>query len=457
MSAPHQTDVTVLDGTAYEGGGGLIRYAIAFASILNRPIRIHSIRAHRLEPGLRSEHTVAVGTMAWLTSAALMGNQTASLDLMFSPYVHLDARNEPLENKLDIALEGSASIFLIAMLPYLLFSRLSSKVHDIPPGPDEFELTIRAGTLCVKAPSIFYLRQVFLPTMALVGIGGNHLSIGEDHEQGWHTQMQSLPGKMTARIRALLRPLPAFTLQHRGRVQTIRATAHAPQQDLDKFKSTLEAEMADAISQNGGVSVAIDMFPSLLDHHYHLLLVAEATAPPAFLGFEDMFPQSDVFPPTTLNGDTDGIIRHLVRACIRGLWEELRRGNPVDENMEDMLPLYQGLAAGFSSAMTPGNHRPVPVPEFNMETPALRDDCYKLDRSSLHRETSWWTVHQFTGLQPVTVQVEGSDQVGCHGIGFGAEDEVGNSTASQDRLEKRKAVTTYRSWLTPLQCRGEGG
>ncbi|KAH6624809.1 RNA 3'-terminal phosphate cyclase/enolpyruvate transferase [Chaetomium sp. MPI-SDFR-AT-0129] len=389
MSAPSRTKTTtesiVIDGTAYEGGGGLIRYALAFACILNRPVHIHSIRAGRPGVGgLRSEHTVAVSTMAQLTSAAVIGNQTASRELIFTPYASLDAdadgngdalSPQPVlqQQKLDIKLEGSAGIFLVAMLPYLLFSRLASKTHHTPPTatPDEFELTIRAGTLCVKAPSIFYLQQVFLPTMALIGIGSNHLNILPDHyEQGWHTDTNKLPGKMTARIKPLLTPLLAFVLDRRGRVQTVRATAHAPPQLLDKFKQTLEAELADAISRDAGVDIAVDMFPSLVDHQYHLLLVAEATAPAAFLGYEEVYPQRDVF-PSDLEGDTDRIIRHLVRACIRGLWEELRRGHAVDENLEDMLALYQSLAVGFSSVITPQGNGCL-VPEFNIETPAIR-------------------------------------------------------------------------------------
>ncbi|KAK4156180.1 RNA 3'-terminal phosphate cyclase/enolpyruvate transferase [Chaetomidium leptoderma] len=422
MPAPSRTEFIVIDGTAYEGGGGLVRYALAFACILNRPVRIHSIRAGRPGVGgLRSEHTVAVSTMARLTSAVVVGNQTASRELTFTPYAGLDARSQPFLDKLDVALEGSASIFLVAMLPYLLFSHLASKMHHIPPGPDEFELTIRAGTLCVKAPSIFYLRQVFLPSMALVGIGSDYLSILPGHEQGWHTDTNKVPGKMTARIKPLLTPLPAFVLHRRGRVQTVRATAHVPRQLRDKFKRALEAELADAISRDAGVGIAVDVFPSVVDHQYHLLLVAEATAPAAFLGYEQVYPQGDVF-PSDLDGDTDSIIRHLIRACIRGLWAELRRGNATDENLEDMLALYQSLAVGFSSVITPGNG--CPVPELNIKTPALRDNYYKIDTSSMHRETSWWMVRQFTGFQPGTAQVEGSERVGCHGIGFGAEDET---------------------------------
>ena len=38
----------------------------------------------------------------------------------------------------------------------------------------------------------------------------------------------------------------------------------------------------------------------------------------------------------------------------------------------------------------------------------------------MHRETSWWMIRQFTGIQLETVHMEGDERMGCHGIGLGA-------------------------------------
>lgn len=55
-------------GTQFEGGGGLIRDAMTYSTILNRSLHIFNIRANRPGVGgLRKEHVVAVDTMARLS------------------------------------------------------------------------------------------------------------------------------------------------------------------------------------------------------------------------------------------------------------------------------------------------------------------------------------------------------------------------------------------------------
>lgn len=375
MTGSNKPQVLTLDGSTYEGGGGLIRYAIAYAGLLHRPVHIDSIRANRPGVGgLRPEHTVAIATMSELTSAIVTGNLPASREMTFMPHADSKMSKSSLPPRLDVIVEGSASIFLIAMLPYLLFSNLASKpyhFHSRLADTTEFELTIRAGTLCVKAPSIFYIRQVFLPTMELIGVGEEHLSLSQEHEQGWHTESKKYPGKMVARIKPLSKKLPGFILEHRGHVRTIRVTAHAPKRAMESFKQMVEAEMEATMSKvDDAVELIIDVFASIPDDQYHLLMVATTAAPAAYIGYEQVYPQSDVF-DKAWEGDSDRIAIQLIRSCIHGLWTELRHGNAVDEHMEDILVMYQSLATGFSSVTAKDNQRP--VPEIKMEAPAISE------------------------------------------------------------------------------------
>lgn len=421
MSPSSQRSVLTLNGTTLEGGGGLVRYAIIYSSIFNRPIHIHSIRATRPGVGgLRPEHTVAIAIISDLTSARVTGNLPASRDMTFTPHVSHDAPSTLPSHKVDVPVEGSASIFLIAMLPYILFSQLASKTYHFRPQFDEkreIELVIRAGTLCVKAPSIFYMRQVFAPTLKLIGIGKEHFSLGPEHEQGWHTDNNKYPGKMVAHVKPLTEPLPSFILDRRGLVRSIQVTAHVPKHTLELFKATLQLEMANAILSDSGLELIVDVLESVPDDQYHLLMVATTAEPKAYLGYEQVYPQRDVF-PREIEGKDEEIAIHLIRSCIYGLWAELRRGHAVDEHMEDFLALYQSLSTGFSAVTVKGNERP--VPELSMESPALKyGNMYEIDTGSMHRETSWWIVEQFTGLRPETKSLNGRDHVGCAGIGLG--------------------------------------
>lgn len=372
----HSTELLALDGSVFEGGGGLIRYAIAYSCLLNQPIRIHSIRAKRPDvQGLRIEHTIAIQTMAKLAAASVEGNTACSRELVFIPHKHPGNSKQRLLTNMDIAVEGAASIFLIALLPYVIFSQLASHTHHITTTlcPNaEIELVIRGGTLCVKAPSIFYLRQVFLPTLNLIGIEKEHIILSEDYEQGWHTKSTKYPGKLIVRLRPLSEPLPSFTLQHRGHITKLLATVHAPKHTVGHFKNKLEHEIAELLSHNStdasDIEVVMNVFESDPKDQYHMLLAVETSLPAAYLGYEIVYPQDDVFPMCIKNYDRK-VIEHLIRVCIRGIWKELRCGNAVDEHMEDVLAIYQSLASGFSSVITKDNGRL--VPEFDIDSPAL--------------------------------------------------------------------------------------
>ncbi|VBB81535.1 Putative protein of unknown function [Podospora comata] len=411
-----------LDGTTYEGGGGLIRYAIAYSSLLNRPVTIHSIRANRPGiGGLRPEHTAAIATLAELASAEVTGNLPASRQVTFNPHADsaVSAKHLPLE--MDITVEGSASIFLIAMLPYLLFGHIAAHFNGFASRlntNDGLRLTIRAGTLCVKAPSFPYLQQVLLPTLGLIGIGSENLKLEPEQEQGWHTENKKYPGKMVAWIKPLSKPLPAFILERRGKLQSIRVTAHVPRHAMKRFEEILHSEVGDTFkTRTEKFSLAVEMFASDPEDQYHLLISAATEAPKAYLGYEQVFPQSDVF-PREIEGDVDKIAVLLVRSCIHGIWAELRRGNAVDEHAEDILVFYQSVASGFSSIIAPDNE--VSVPEINLETSAIKSGSqYEVNVGSMHRQTSWWMVETMTGVRQETRHLGGKDRVGCEGFGLG--------------------------------------
>jgi RNA 3'-terminal phosphate cyclase len=49
-----------LDGSVGEGGGQVLRVALALSAILNKPLHIYNIRKKRDNPGLRNQHLTAV-------------------------------------------------------------------------------------------------------------------------------------------------------------------------------------------------------------------------------------------------------------------------------------------------------------------------------------------------------------------------------------------------------------
>ena len=65
--------MTEIDGSHGEGGGQLVRMAVAVAAALGVPVRIVNIRARRRVPGLAAQHVAAVRAVAALCDADCEG------------------------------------------------------------------------------------------------------------------------------------------------------------------------------------------------------------------------------------------------------------------------------------------------------------------------------------------------------------------------------------------------
>src|SRR3990172_3413617 len=88
----------VLDGSAGEGGGQILRTALALSAITGRAFAIHRIRTQRIKPGLRPQHREAILATARLCAAEVEGAEVGSNRLEFRPA----ARGTPGEHVFDI-------------------------------------------------------------------------------------------------------------------------------------------------------------------------------------------------------------------------------------------------------------------------------------------------------------------------------------------------------------------
>jgi RNA 3'-terminal phosphate cyclase (ATP) len=146
--------VIEIDGSYGEGGGQLVRTAVALSALTGRPLRVSKVRASRARPGLAAQHLAAVRAAAALCDARCEGLELRTQDFTFEPR----ARPSGGSLRADVGTAGSVTLVLQALLPVLLAARAPSKV------------VVRGGTDVRQAPSWDYFHEVLLGLLARMGL-----------------------------------------------------------------------------------------------------------------------------------------------------------------------------------------------------------------------------------------------------------------------------------------------
>jgi RNA 3'-terminal phosphate cyclase (ATP) len=116
-------DLIPLDGAQGEGGGQILRTALALSAVTGQGFRVERIRAARLRPGLRPQHLAAVRAAAMACGAEVHGAFDGSPDLRFVP-----GPVSAGEFRFDIGTAGAATLVLQSILPVLATAPSSSRV-----------------------------------------------------------------------------------------------------------------------------------------------------------------------------------------------------------------------------------------------------------------------------------------------------------------------------------------
>jgi RNA 3'-terminal phosphate cyclase (ATP) len=74
-----------IDGSFGEGGGQILRTALALSLVTAKPFHIENIRAGRKNPGLLRQHLTAVNAAAEISRAEVTGAAIGSRELTFAP------------------------------------------------------------------------------------------------------------------------------------------------------------------------------------------------------------------------------------------------------------------------------------------------------------------------------------------------------------------------------------
>jgi RNA 3'-terminal phosphate cyclase (ATP) len=153
-------DSVIIDGSHGEGGGQILRTAVALSAITGRPLTIARLRAGRPKPGMAAQHLTAVLSVAQLCRAEVSGATLGSETLSFRPTVPPRAG----DYLFDVAAAregGSAGAATLVLQTVALVALFAS-------GASRF--CVRGGTHVPWSPSYDYIAHVWRPFLARMGI-----------------------------------------------------------------------------------------------------------------------------------------------------------------------------------------------------------------------------------------------------------------------------------------------
>ena len=135
-----------INGNYLEGGGQIVRTALALSTLTGKPIKINNVRKGRSKPGLKPQHLTAVKTLQELCNATVKGDSLGSEYLEFTP-----GKLKFHNLNIDIGTAGSITLLLQALLPVVIFADKKMTVK------------ITGGTDTKFSQPIDYFTNVFLP------------------------------------------------------------------------------------------------------------------------------------------------------------------------------------------------------------------------------------------------------------------------------------------------------
>ncbi len=301
-----------VDGSFGEGGGQVLRTAVALAAVLSKEIHVFNIRAGRAEPGIRPQHMTGVKAAAELCSGHLEGLEVGSREFVFKPG---KLRSGPF--RFDVGTAGSVTLVLQTLMPILAFA------------PGGVHLEITGGTDVKWSPPIDYLRLVILPILRKIGYLGDLETVRRGHyPKGGGLVRFSTQDPST------LQPL---TSNNPGSVSKIHGTSHATA--LPRHVAERQATAARKCLEDAKLpSPSIDL--EVIDDKKHL-------GPGSGIVLSAEMQNGNILGSDAL-GERGKHAEEVGSNAGKILIEEVQSGAYLDRHMGDMIVPYLVLAEGAS-------------------------------------------------------------------------------------------------------------
>jgi len=290
-----------------------MRTALSLSTLLGIPVTIEHIRANRPKAGLRPQHLTAVKALKEICGAEVEGMAVDSRRIAFRP-----GRVKPGNYFFDVGTAGSVTLILQALLLPLALA----------PGPSRIKL--KGGTHVPWSPPYQYLSEVFLPTLARLGIK-NDVRLGK---WGWYPKGGG-EVEITIQPTKKLTPLVMDKPWKPDAVNVLCASSNLPGHIREREKGLIKE-----ILPMRGIEARYDREEGEAIGQGNMVFVA-ARRGPAAAGFSAI-------------GARGKPAEQVAEEAAHAFLSFLDSGAAVDEHLGDQLLPYLALAPGRSEILVQG-------------------------------------------------------------------------------------------------------
>jgi RNA 3'-terminal phosphate cyclase (ATP) len=174
-----------IDGSHGEGGGQILRTAIALSCITGEAVEVYNIRANRPKPGLAAQHLKGIEAAKIISNAEVEGLKIGSTRIVFQPRALKGG-----EFKINIGTAGSVTL----ILQTILLPSLAAERESI------FEIT--GGTDVNWSPPVDYAKNITLRALKEMGaqVEMELIARGYYPKGGGRVTVRVSPSKLEGRI-----------------------------------------------------------------------------------------------------------------------------------------------------------------------------------------------------------------------------------------------------------------
>lgn len=206
-----------LDCSYGEGGGQVLRTALALSVITNKPFYAFNIRKNRKEPGLKSQHLHCIKGLKKLCNAKASDANIGSTELEFVPG---EIKGGTVE--IDIGTAGSISLLMQSLLLPAIFAKKKTRFR------------IKGGTSGKWAMPFDFFKEVLIPNISdYADINASILQRGYYPHGGGKVSVEVIPKKDK-----IFAPL---NIINQGKLMQIKGISHA---SIDLQKSEVAERQA---------------------------------------------------------------------------------------------------------------------------------------------------------------------------------------------------------------------